>query len=34
LTHTQTWLCIAAMIIGRLEIFSVLVLFTATFWRR
>ena len=34
LTHTQTWLCTAAMIIGRLEIFSVLVLFTATFWRR
>ena len=34
LTHTQTWICTAAMIIGRLEIFSVLVLFTATFWRR
>jgi trk system potassium uptake protein TrkH len=34
LTHTQTWICSAAMIIGRLEIFSVLVLFTATFWRR
>ncbi len=33
LTHTQTWICSAAMIIGRLEIFSVLVLFTATFWR-
>jgi trk system potassium uptake protein TrkH len=34
LTHMQTWICTAAMLIGRLEIFSVLVLFTATFWRR
>ncbi len=34
LTHTQTWICSLAMIIGRLEIFSVLVLFTATFWRK
>jgi trk system potassium uptake protein TrkH len=34
LTHTQTWICTSAMLIGRLEIFSVLVLFTATFWRR
>ena len=34
LTHTQTWICSLAMLIGRLEIFSVLVLFTATFWRR
>jgi len=34
LTHAQTWICTAAMLIGRLEIFSVLVLFTATFWRR
>ena len=34
LTHIQTWICSLAMIIGRLEIFSVLVLFTATFWRR
>ncbi|HET9473559.1 MAG TPA: potassium transporter TrkG [Steroidobacteraceae bacterium] len=34
LTIAQTWICSAAMIIGRLEIFSVLVLFTATFWRR
>jgi trk system potassium uptake protein TrkH len=34
LTHLQTWICSIAMIIGRLEIFSVLVLFTATFWRR
>jgi trk system potassium uptake protein len=34
LTHTQTWICTLAMLIGRLEIFSVLVLFTATFWRK
>jgi trk system potassium uptake protein TrkH len=34
LTGTQTWICTFAMLIGRLEIFSVLVLFTATFWRR
>ncbi len=34
LTHTQTWICSAAMLIGRLEIFSVLVLFTGTFWRK
>jgi len=34
LTHIQTWICTLAMLIGRLEIFSVLVLFTATFWRR
>jgi len=34
LTDIQTWICTGAMLIGRLEIFSVLVLFTATFWRR
>jgi trk system potassium uptake protein TrkH len=34
LTHTQTWICTLAMLIGRLEIFTVLVLFTATFWRK
>jgi len=34
LSHAQTWICTFAMLIGRLEIFSVLVLFTATFWRR
>jgi trk system potassium uptake protein len=34
LTDMQTWICTFAMLIGRLEIFSVLVLFTATFWRR
>ena len=34
LTDAQTWICTLAMLIGRLEIFSVLVLFTAHFWRR
>jgi trk system potassium uptake protein TrkH len=34
LTDLQTWICTLAMLIGRLEIFSVLVLFTPTFWRK
>ena len=34
LSHAQTGICTLAMLIGRLEIFSVLVLFTPTFWRR
>jgi trk system potassium uptake protein TrkH len=34
LSDVQTWICTFAMLIGRLEIFSVLVLFTATFWRK
>jgi len=34
LSDVQTWICTLAMLTGRLEIFSVLVLFTATFWRR
>jgi trk system potassium uptake protein TrkH len=34
LSDLQTWICTFAMLIGRLEIFSVLVLFTAAFWRR
>jgi trk system potassium uptake protein TrkH len=34
LTDVQTWLCTAAMLLGRLEIFSVLVLFTPAFWRK
>jgi len=34
LTDVQTWICTLAMLIGRLEIFSVLVLFTAHFWRK
>ncbi|HEX7417707.1 MAG TPA: potassium transporter TrkG, partial [Steroidobacteraceae bacterium] len=34
LTDPQTWICTAAMLLGRLEIFSVLVLFTRMFWRK
>jgi trk system potassium uptake protein TrkH len=34
LTDMQTWICTVAMLLGRLEIFSVLVLFTPVFWRR
>jgi trk system potassium uptake protein len=34
LTDFETWVCTFAMLIGRLELFSVLVLFTPEFWRR
>jgi trk system potassium uptake protein TrkH len=34
LTDFQTWVCTVAMLLGRLEIFSVLVLFTPAFWRK
>ncbi|MDB6044106.1 MAG: cation transporter [Gammaproteobacteria bacterium] len=34
LTDFQTWTCTAAMLLGRLEIFSVIVLFTPAFWRK
>jgi trk system potassium uptake protein TrkH len=34
LTRPQTWICTAAMLLGRLEIFSVIVLFTPAFWRK
>jgi trk system potassium uptake protein TrkH len=34
LTVFQTWICTVAMLLGRLEIFSVLVLFTPAFWRK
>ncbi|MDO8465805.1 MAG: potassium transporter TrkG [Gallionella sp.] len=34
LTDFQTWICALAMLIGRLEIFTVLILFTPHFWRR
>ena len=34
LTDFQTWVCAAAMLIGRLEIFGVLVVFTRAYWRR
>ena len=34
LTDFQTWVCSAAMLLGRLEVFTILVLFTPTFWRK
>ena len=34
LTNFQTWVCTFAMMLGRLELLSVLVLFTTQFWRK
>ena len=34
LTDFQTWVCTASMLLGRLELFTVLVLFTPAFWRK
>jgi len=34
LSDFQTWVCTAAMLLGRLELLSVLVLFTPSFWRK
>jgi trk system potassium uptake protein TrkH len=34
LSDVQTWICSVAMLVGRLEIFAVVVLFTAHFWRK
>lgn len=34
LTDFQKWVLVATMLIGRLEVLSVLVLFTAAFWRK
>ncbi len=34
LSDFQTWVCSAAMLVGRLEIFTVLILFTPAFWRK
>jgi trk system potassium uptake protein TrkH len=34
LTDTQTWILAFAMLIGRLELFTVLVLITPAFWRK
>ncbi len=34
LTDFQIWICTLAMLIGRLEIFTLLILFTPAFWRR
>ena len=30
----QTWVCTATMLLGRLELFTMLVLFTPAFWRK
>jgi trk system potassium uptake protein TrkH len=34
LSDFQTWVCTACMLLGRLELFAVLVLFTRGFWRK
>ena len=34
LNDFQTWICSTAMLLGRLEVFTLLVLFTPTFWRK
>jgi trk system potassium uptake protein TrkH len=34
LTDFQTWVCVLAMLLGRIEIFTFLILFTRTFWRK
>ena len=34
LTDFQKWVCTAAMLLGRLELFTLLILFTPAFWRR
>ncbi len=34
LTDFQTWVCTLVMLVGRLEIFTVLILFTPHFWKR
>jgi trk system potassium uptake protein TrkH len=34
LTDFQTWVCTVAMLLGRLELFTLLVLFTPAFWRK
>ncbi|HZW26099.1 MAG TPA: potassium transporter TrkG [Gallionella sp.] len=34
LTDFQTWVCTLAMLTGRLEVFTLLILFTPHFWRR
>ena len=33
LSDTATWIAVAGMLLGRLEIFTLLVLITPTFWR-
>jgi trk system potassium uptake protein TrkH len=33
LTDFQTWICTLAMLLGRLELFTMVVIFTRAFWR-
>lgn len=34
LSDFQTWLCTTAMFLGRIEVFTALILFTPTYWRK
>jgi trk system potassium uptake protein TrkH len=34
LNNTQTWICTLAMFLGRIELFTFLILFSRTFWRK
>ena len=34
LTDFQTWICAIAMLLGRLELFTLIVVFTPGFWRQ
>lgn len=34
LTDFQTWICSVAMLLGRLELFTLIVVFSPDFWRR
>jgi trk system potassium uptake protein TrkH len=34
LTDFQSWVCVVAMILGRLEVFTLLILFSPAFWRK
>jgi trk system potassium uptake protein TrkH len=34
LSDFQTWICTIAMLLGRFEVFTLLILFTPAFWRR
>jgi trk system potassium uptake protein TrkH len=34
LSDTQTWICTLAMFLGRIELFTFLLLFSRTFWRK
>jgi trk system potassium uptake protein TrkH len=34
LTDFQTWVCTLSMFLGRIEVFTALIIFTPTFWRK